>query len=299
MDNPVQVALPATRRAPHDGAERQKVTVSTLARMTARGERIAMVTAYDYPSARMADAAGVDMILVGDTLAMTVLGYPTTLPVTMAEMLIFTAAAARGRQAAFVLGDMPYLSYTVTPEEAVRNAGRFLQEAGADAVKMEGGRSLAPTVRRVVEAGIPVVGHVGLMPQSLGRFGGYKVQGRTAPAAQSILDDALAIEEAGAFAVVAEAVPEEVGAALAERLSVPVIGIGAGSHCDGQVLVWHDLLGLTDDFMPRYLKRYASLSGQIVESLRTYVSEVRSGRFPGAEHAYHLSAEQAEAFHNI
>ncbi|GAC1432614.1 MAG: 3-methyl-2-oxobutanoate hydroxymethyltransferase [Chloroflexota bacterium] len=299
MDSPVQGVLPEKQDAAHGGHQRPKVTVNTLGRMAARGERIAMVTAYDYPSARLADAAGVDIVLVGDTLAMTVLGYATTLPVTMTEMLIFTAAAARGCRGAFIVGDMPYLSYTVTPEEAVRNAGRFLQEAGADGVKMEGGRALAPTVRRVVEAGIPVMGHVGLMPQSLGRFGGYKVQGRTAPAAQSILEDALAIEAAGAFALVVEAVPAEVGQVLAERLSVPVIGIGAGGGCDGQVLVWHDLLGLTDDFMPRYLKRYAALSGHIVDALRAYVADVRGGLFPAEEHTYHLSGEEAEAFHAI
>jgi 3-methyl-2-oxobutanoate hydroxymethyltransferase len=217
----------------------------------------------------------------------------------MAEMLVFTAAAARGCTSAFVLGDMPYLSYQVTPEKALRNAGRFMQEAGADGVKLEGGRLLAPTVRRLVEAGIPVMGHVGLLPQSLARFGGFKVQGRTAPAAEVIVEDGLALEDAGAFGVVAEAVPAEVGQALADRLSIPVIGIGAGGGCDGQVLVWHDLLGLTDDFMPRYLKRYALLSGQIVEALRTYVAEVRSGLFPGDEHAYHLSAGEAKAFrHN-
>ena len=278
-----------------EGEPRRKVTVETLAAMVARNQKIVMVTAYDYPSARLADRAGVDVALVGDTLAMTVLGHPTTLPVTMDEMLIFTAAVARGCRTAFILGDLPFLSYSITPEEALRNAGRFLR-AGADGVKMEGGRTLAPTVRRLVDAGIPVVGHVGLLPQSVARVGGFKVQGRTAQAATAILDDALALEEAGAFLIVAEAVPTEVGQRLAQRLTVPVVGIGAGGGCDGQVLVWHDLLGLSEGFAPRYLKRYAEVGEQIVAALRDYADDVRSGRFPDEQHAYHLTSDEAATF---
>ncbi|RME76247.1 MAG: 3-methyl-2-oxobutanoate hydroxymethyltransferase [Chloroflexi bacterium] len=271
-----------------------KVTILTIQQKKQQKQPITMLTAYDYPGALLVDQAGIDLILVGDSLAMTVLGHPNTVSVTMDEMLHHCKAVARGAQRAFLIGDMPFMSYQVDPRDAVRNAGRFIKEAGMDAVKLEGGREVAATVRAIVDAGIPVMGHVGLTPQSAGKLGGFKVQGKTATAARRLLEDALALQEAGCFAVVLEAVPSPVARLVTERLDIPTIGIGAGPHCDGQVLVFHDLLGLFDRFTPRFVKRYADLRQPVLEALQAYRQEVESRTFPGPEHSFSMDpAEEA------
>jgi len=275
---------------------RDKVTVRTLLRKKRRGEPITMLTAYDYPSALAVDRAGVDVILVGDSLGMVVLGYDTTLPVTMDDMLHHAKAVARGARRALLVGDMPFLSYQVSDAEAVRNAGRFLQEAGMDAVKLEGGRERLSTIQAVVRAGIPVMGHLGLTPQRVHQLGGFRAQATTAQAAARLLDDALRLQDAGIFALVLEAVPDEVAQAVTERLDIPTIGIGAGPHCDGQVLVFHDLLGLYDRFTPRFVKQYAQLHRVIHDALRGYVDDVTARRFPAPEHGRPMKPEQAAAF---
>jgi len=263
-----------------------RVTPRNLLTKKTRGEPIVMVTAYDYPSAKAADAAGVDAILVGDSLGMVVLGYDDTLRVTMDDMLHHARAVARARTAALRVGDMPFLSYQADVAEAVRNAGRFLADGGMDAVKLEGGRERAGTVRAIVEAGIPVMGHLGLTPQSIRALGGYRVQAATAEAARRVLDDALRLEDAGCFALVLEAIPDRVAALVTGRLEIPTIGIGAGSACDGQVLVWHDVLGWEDRIAPRFVKRYAELAEEARAALGRYAADVRERRFPAAEHAY-------------
>ena len=254
--------------------ERKKVSLPTLHGKKQRGEPITMVTAYDYPGALAADAAGIDMILVGDSLGMVVLGYDSTVPVTMDEMISHAAAVRRGTKYAFVVGDMPFLSYQADAKEAIRNAGRFLKEAGSDAVKLEGGAEMADTLKAIVDAGIPVMGHIGLTPQSSSKLGGYRVQGKTARAALKLLDDALALERAGAFSIVLELVPDRISELVSRRLRIPTIGIGAGVGCDGQVLVFHDLLGLFDRFSPKHNKRYANVREIIVGALSEYRSEV-------------------------
>jgi 3-methyl-2-oxobutanoate hydroxymethyltransferase len=271
-----------------------KVTVLTLQQKKDRGERLSVLTAYDYPTARILDAAGVDSILVGDSLAMVVLGHETTLTVTMEEMLHHARAVARGARRALLVGDMPFLSFQAEAAEAVRNAGRFLQ-VGMDAVKLEGGREYADTVSALVRAGIPVMGHVGLLPQSVRRLGGYRAQGRTAEAARALLDDALALEAAGSFAIVLESVPGAVASTLTERLRVPTIGIGAGPGTDGQVLVTHDLLGLSDR-LPRFARRYTDLDGEIARAVRAYRDDVEAGRFPAAEETLGMPEEEWGAF---
>ncbi len=258
----------------------KRVSIHDLKAMKKRGEKIAMLTAYDYPSARIVDEAGVPIILVGDSLGMVVLGYDSTLPVTMADMLHHVKAVVRGSQRAHVVADMPFMSYQAGPEDAMRNAGRLMQEGGAQSVKLEGGRSVAETVRRLVEAGIPVMGHIGLTPQSLHRFGGYKVQGKTPAAAVKLINDAQALEEAGAYAIVLETIPAVLARLITERLSIPTIGIGAGLHCDGQVQVFHDMLGLYPDFVPKHAKQYARLAGEVDRAVREYMAEVAEGRFP-------------------
>jgi 3-methyl-2-oxobutanoate hydroxymethyltransferase len=273
-----------------------KVTVTTLRQKHERREPITMVTAYDFPSARIADEAGLDAILVGDSLAMVVLGQPDTLAVTMEEMLHHARAVRRGASRALLIGDMPFMSYQADEAEALRNAGRFLKEAGMEAVKLEGGRSVAPAVRRIVRAGIPVQGHVGLTPQSVNALGGWKVQGRTAAAARSILEDALALEDAGCFSLVLESVPDRVAAHISERLSIPTVGIGAGPGTGGQVLVLHDLLGLFDRFTPRFVKRYAELGEAARQALAAFRADVQAGAFPGAEHSYSIDDEEWRAF---
>ena len=272
------------------------VRARRLQEMKQAGEPIVCVTAYDFPSARLADEAGVPVILVGDSLGNAVLGHDSTLPVTLSDMVHHTRAVVRGARNALVIADMPFMTYQTSADDAMRNAGRLLQEGGAQAVKLEGGRTIAPTVRRLTESGVPVMGHVGLLPQSVHQTGGYRVQGRTAEQARALLDDALALQEAGAFAVVIESVPGDVAAEATRRLAVPTIGIGAGAGCDGQIQVLHDLLGLSAR-TPRHAKRYADLNGVILGALRAYRDDVIERRFPGAEHTPEAEAGAvAEAF---
>lgn len=272
----------------------ERVTVSTVRHMKRQGRRIAMLTAYDYPTARLLDQAGVDLLLVGDSLGMAVLGYDSTIPVTLDDVLHHTRAVARGAGRAMVVADLPFMTYQVSPEEALRNAARLLQEGGAQAVKLEGGAAMAPTIRRLVDAGIPVMGHVGLLPQSVHALGGYRVQGRTEAAARQLIADAEAVARAGAFAVVLELIPRELARVVTERLPIPTIGIGAGPDCDGQVLVAHDMLGLYMGQTPRFVKRYANLAAAITRAVADYVAEVREGQFPGPEHSVELPAELVE-----
>ena len=270
-----------------------KKTRRTVPRIRARkGKKpLTMVTAYSYAQARLVDEAGGDMILVGDSLANVCLGHETTLPVTVEQMVYHTAAVVRGTERALVVGDMPFLSYNVSIPAAIENAGRFLKEAGADAVKLEGGVEVADTVRAIVRAGIPVVGHVGLTPQTVSKLGGFKVQGRSAVAARHLADATTALEDAGAFAVVMECVPSDVAGEISQRLSIPTIGIGAGPQTDGQVLVFHDLLGVgrEDDFTPRFVKQYANLGKLAIEAIQSFVSEVQDRSFPAPEHGFSMS----------
>jgi 3-methyl-2-oxobutanoate hydroxymethyltransferase len=272
-----------------------KVTLLDLAAKKGQ-EKIVMVTAYDAPGARLAEQAGIDILLVGDTAGMVVLGRDTTVPVTMEEMLFLTKSVAGAVERPLVVGDMPFGSYHVSDEDAVRNAIRFIKEAGADVVKLEGAGPSLSRVKAIVAAGIGVMGHVGLTPQSETILGGFKTQGRTAAKARQILGDALALEAAGCFAIVLEAVPVPVAARITEALTIPTIGIGAGPDCDGQVLVYHDLLGLTEGRAPRFVKRYANLAGEIRGALETYAAEVRSGVYPAPEHSYGMPDEELELF---
>ncbi|MBP7829660.1 MAG: 3-methyl-2-oxobutanoate hydroxymethyltransferase [Kiritimatiellae bacterium] len=249
-------------------------------------EKIVSLTAYDYAMARLVDAAGIHLVLVGDSLGMTMLGYENTLPVTMDDMIHHTAAVARGVKTALVVGDMPFLSYHASIEQAILNAGRFIQEGGANAVKIEGGAFREPLIHALVQNGIPVLGHIGLTPQSIEVMGGYKVQGRNHAGAQQLLEDARAVEEAGAFALVLEAMPGDLAAEITAAVKIPTIGIGAGPACDGQVLVLHDVLGLYGDFKPKFVKRYAELGAQIVQVVKQYKQEVQTGAFPGPEQSY-------------
>jgi 3-methyl-2-oxobutanoate hydroxymethyltransferase len=276
---------------------RGKLPLPELAEMKRRGEKIVMVTAYDAPGARFAEDAGVDIILVGDTAAMVVLGHEgTTVPVTMDEMLFLTRTVARAARRPVVIGDMPFGSYQVSDEDAVRNAIRFVKEARADAVKLEGAGPSVSRARAIVEAGIPVMGHVGLTPQSATQLGGFKTQGKTAEKARALVEGALALEAVGCFSIVLEAVPSPVAAKITRRLSVPTIGIGAGPDCDGQVLVYHDLLGLSEGHLPRFVKRYANLSREIRDALEHYVHDVRPRAFPEEQHTYAMAAEERERF---
>ena len=264
----------------------EKVTVPGIVKMKPEGKKITCLTAYDYSLARILDDAGVDVILVGDSVGSVVQGQPNTLAVTMDEMIYHTRIVARGCKRALVVGDMPFLSFQVGREQALRNAGRFLQEAGAEAIKLEGGVSMSDTIAAIVNAGIPVMGHVGLTPQSVHQFGGYKIQGREKGQHESIIRDALAVQEAGAFAIVVEGVPTALAKDITERISIPTIGIGAGIHCDGQVLVLHDMLGLFDDFTPKFVKRYADIKGSVAAAVKDFVDEVRERKFPGEEHSF-------------
>lgn len=273
-----------------------KVTLPDVVSAKATGGRLVMVTAYDAPSARLADAASVDLILVGDSAGTTVLGQESTVAVTLDEMLLFTRAVSRGVRRAFLVSDLPFGSYQVSDEDAVRSAIRLVKEGGADAVKLEGaGRSLS-RIRAIAEAGIPVMGHIGLTPQSATMLGGFKAQARTARAARRLVEDAIALERAGCFSVVLEAVPPQVAAAVTEAVAVPTIGIGAGPGCTGQVLVWHDLLGLSDGHRPRFVKAYADLKTTIVAAIERYASDVRAGVFPAAEHTYRMPDAERDAF---
>ena len=277
-------------------SQRKKVTMLTLRQKKERGEPITMLTAYDYPTALSMDAAGVDAILVGDSLGMVVLGYANTLPVTMEEMLHHCRAVSRGAQSALLIGDMPFMSYQADVNDAVRNAGRFLQQAGMDAVKLEGGRERADAVRAIVGAGIPVMGHLGLTPQSVNQLGGFRPQGKTASAAKKLLEDALLLEEAGCFGMVLESVPARLAEYISRKISIPTIGIGAGVGCDGQVLVTHDLLGLFDRFTPKFVKKYADFHGEMKRAFAQYLAEVQARQFPGAEHSVEMADEEWEAF---
>ncbi|MBF8267103.1 MAG: panB [Dehalococcoidia bacterium] len=268
-----------------------RITINDLREMKAKGEKFPMITAYDYTSARIVDEAGIPIILVGDSLGQVMLGYDSTIPVTMDEMIHHTKAVARGAKNALVVGDMPFMSFQVSESEALRNAGRFLQEGGAQAVKLEGGVTMASTVQRIVGAGIPVMGHIGLTPQSVNQMGGYKVQGKSLKAAARLMEDARALEEAGAFSVVLECVPAPLAGLITQRLSIPTIGIGAGKECDGQVQVFHDLLGLLTTFVPKHAKRYATLAETMSAAFSQYVAEVKARSFPGPEHSYPLKEE--------
>lgn len=273
-----------------------KLPLPEVSEMKRRGDRIVMITAYDAPSARIADAAGVDLILVGDSAAMVVLGHESTVPATMDEMLMLTRAVTRGARRPLVIADLPFGSYQVSTEQAIETAIRFVKEAQADAVKLEGAGPMLARVRALVDAGIPVMGHIGLTPQTATMLGGFKAQGRTAAKAVQLHDDALALQAAGCFALVLEAVPSPVAARITDALGIPTIGIGAGAHCDGQVLVWHDLLGLYDGNPPRFVKQYAELAPTIGAAVERYASEVRDGTFPEERHTYAMSEQELALF---
>ena len=277
-------------------AERTPMTHPRLAEMKDAGEPIVMVTAYDHPSAQVAEAAAVDLVLVGDTGAMTVLGYDSTVPVSMDEMLVLARAVRRGLRTPLMIGDLPFGSYEGSSEVAIENAQRYVKEAGCDAVKLERGGASVDRARAIVRAGIPVMGHVGLTPQTATQVGGYKAQGRTAERAAQIAEEALALQAVGCFAIVFEAVPAAVTDALVDKLEVPVIGIGAGPAADGQVLVFHDLLGIFEGRTPRFVKRYAALKGEMVAGVSRYADEVRSKRFPRDEHTYSIEPDELESF---
>ncbi len=274
------------------GKLEKKVTTSTVQAMKRKGEKISMVTAYDYPTALLVERAGIHIILVGDSVGMTTLGYESTIPVTMDEMIHHAKAVKRGASLPLIIGDMPFMSYQASTRDALINAGRFLKEAEVDAIKLEGGATVKDTVGEMVRAGIPVMGHIGLTPQSVAQLGGYKVQGKDAASAQQIIDDALSLEDAGAFAILLEAVPAPLAKIITEKLQIPTIGIGAGVHCDGQVLVMHDLIGLFDKFTPKFAKRYAEVGQVILKALEEYKKEVEEGSFPTPEHSYTISEEE-------
>jgi 3-methyl-2-oxobutanoate hydroxymethyltransferase len=282
---------PISTRAP----ARKKVTTLTFRQKKERGEPITMLTAYDYPTALAVDNAGVDSILVGDSLAMVVLGYENTLSVTMEDMLHHSRAVARGAKTALLIGDMPFMSYQVSVEEATRNAGRFLQQGGMDAVKLEGGRERAEAVRSITGAGIPVMGHLGLTPQSINQLGGFRAQGKTAIAAKRLVEDALILEEAGCFSIVLESVPARLAELISKKISIPTIGIGAGVGCDGQVLVTHDLLGLFDRFTPKFVKKYANFHQEMQKAFTDYVDDVETKRFPAQEHTVEMDDKEWDA----
>jgi 3-methyl-2-oxobutanoate hydroxymethyltransferase len=273
------------------------MTLSRLAEKKALGEPIAMVTAYDYPSAQVAEEAGVDVVLVGDSGAMTVLGYPSTVPVTLDELLMLAAATRRGLETPFLVGDMPFGSYEVSNEQAITNAQRFVKEAGCDAVKLERGGTSVERAAAIVNSGIPVMGHVGLTPQTATALGGYRSQGRTAERGLAVMQDALALQAAGCFAIVFEAIPSALAELIMPRMEIPVIGIGAGPATDGQVLVFHDLLGLFDGHTPRFVKQYADVRGQMVGGLSEFVADVRARRYPEAEHGYTMAPDEVERLH--
>lgn len=263
-----------------------RITVNKIKEMKQKGEKITMLTAYDYSTAKIVDAAGVPLILVGDSLGMVVLGYNSTIPVTMEEMLHHTKAVVRGTKSAMVIGDMPFMTYHTSKSDALRNAARFIQEAGAQAVKLEGGTIVAEKVRRIVECGIPVMGHLGLTPQSIHQLGGFKVQGKTPEAAAKLLKDAKALEEAGVFAIVLEIVPTSLAELITQEISIPTIGIGAGPDCDGQVQVINDILGSFTDFVPKHAKQYAKISDIMSNAITEFFSDVKSGKFPTDEQCF-------------
>jgi 3-methyl-2-oxobutanoate hydroxymethyltransferase len=282
-----------SRVAPAPPAKRRPVTISSLSEKKALGEPLVMITAYDYPSAKVAEEAGVDLVLVGDSAAMTVLGYPSTVPVSLDEMVMLASAVRRGLTTPFLVGDLPFGSYEESDAVAVRSAQRFVKEAGCDAVKLERGGSSVDRARAIVDAGIPVMGHVGLTPQTATALGGYRSQGRTAERALEVCEDALALQEAGCFAIVFEAIPSAVTELIVPRLEIPVIGIGAGPSTDGQVLVFHDLLGIYDGHAARFVKRYANVREQMVEGVEAYAADVRARRYPEPDHEYTMAPDEA------
>jgi 3-methyl-2-oxobutanoate hydroxymethyltransferase len=272
--------------------DRKKITNQDLMAKKKAGRKITMLTAYDFALASFIDQSGIDMILVGDSLGMVVLGYDSTVPVTMEEMIHHCKAVRRGVQYAYIVGDMPFMSYNISREEAVRNAGRFLKEAGCDAVKLEGGLEVVETVRAIVLAGIPVMTHIGLTPQTAGQLGGFRVQGKDAASARRLLDSALALEEAGSFSIVMECIPDKLAGLISNSLRIPTIGIGAGPECDGQVLVTNDLLGLFERFTPRFVKQYIKLFPMIKEAVGAYKKEVEEGRFPTSDHTFVMEKKE-------
>lgn len=272
--------------------ECKKITIPDIKRKKEQGQKITMLTAYDYPSGRLIDEAGMDMILVGDSLAMTVLGYESTVPVTMDEMIHHSKAVKRGVRYALLIGDMPFMSYNINEKETIKNAGRFIKEGGCGAVKLEGGVEMADTTKTLVNAGIPVLGHIGLTPQTATQLGGFKVQGKDAKSAQRLVDSALALEKAGCFGIVLECVPDKLAKLITEKLSIPIIGIGAGPYCDGQVLVTNDMIGLFDRFTPKFVKKYADLWPELSEAFRRYKEEVEGGKFPTEEHSFMMDEEE-------
>jgi 3-methyl-2-oxobutanoate hydroxymethyltransferase len=263
-----------------------KITVPHIVKMKQRGEKITCLTAYDYAFARILDEAGIEMLLVGDSLGCVVQGGANTLAVTMDEMIYHTRLVARGRKRALVIGDMPFMSYQVGRDQALRNAGRFFKEAGAEAIKLEGGVAVQDSIHAIVDAGMPVMGHIGLTPQSVHQFGGYKIQGREKDRREALLRDAVAVEKAGAFAVVLEGIPQDLAGEITEQLTIPTIGIGAGVECDGQVLVIHDMLGLFDDFTPKFVKRYADVKQIMLGAVKEFVGEVKERKFPAEEYSF-------------
>ena len=272
----------------------RRITTADIRNKKVNGEIVTMLTAYDAGFARLLDDAGVDMLLVGDSLGNVILGYDVTLAVTMEDMLHHTRAVCRGASRSLVVADMPFMSYQISVEEALRNAGRFLQETGAQAVKLEGGKEVVPAVKAMTAAGIPVVGHLGLTPQSVHQLGGFKVQGKNLSAAQRMMDDARALEEAGAFALVLECIPTKLAAKVSQELSIPTIGIGAGNGCDGQVLVTHDLLGILPGFKPKFVKAYRTLHTDVSNAVREYIEEVKNRQFPAPEHSFNMEEEVLE-----
>jgi len=279
--------------------DRKKHSIHTLQKMKEDGEKIAWLTAYDYPTAAFAEAAGMDMLLVGDSLGMCVYGYDGTIPVTMDQCIVHCEAVRRGASNTFVVGDMPFMSYQASNEDAVRNAGRFLKESRVDAVKLEGGVRVLGRIQALLDAGIVVCGHIGLTPQSSGQLGGHKAQGRTIESARLLIEDALAIEETGAQLLLLEAVPPEVSGFIAERLSIPVLSIGAGPGCDGQLLIVSDMIGQFQAFTPKFVKKYADVAEVITEAMHAYISDVKSGTFPADEHCYHMLKGEADGFPDL
>ncbi|RLE34898.1 3-methyl-2-oxobutanoate hydroxymethyltransferase [Candidatus Acetothermia bacterium] len=277
----------------------KKHSIHTIQKMKTTGEKVAWLTAYDYPTAQFAEAAGMDMLLVGDSLGMCVYGYEGTVPVTMDQCIVHCEAVRRGAPNTFVLGDMPFMSYQASDEEAVRNAGRFLKEAGVDGVKLEGGKRVLSRIKAILDAGIVVCGHIGLTPQSSGQLGGHKAQGRTIDSARPLIEDALAIEEAGAQMLLLEAVPPEVAGFIARKLSIPVLSIGAGPYCDGQLLIVSDLIGQFQAFTPKFVKKYCNVAEIITNAMRAYIDDVKAGRFPADEHCYHMLKGEKEKFEEL
>jgi 3-methyl-2-oxobutanoate hydroxymethyltransferase len=273
---------------------RKKVTLADFQEKKQKNQKITMVTAYDYPTARILDQAEIDVLLVGDSLGNVVLGYDSTVPVTMDEMIHHCKPVVRGTKGGYIIGDMPFLSYQVSIEKAIENAGRFLKEAGCDAVKLEGGSDMAPVVRAIVRAGIPVCGHIGLTPQTAAMLGGYKVQGKDAESARKLIQSAKDLEGAGAFMIVIECVPDFLAARITQELTIPTIGIGAGKDCDGQVLVFHDLVGLYERFKPKFVKQYINLAPMIKDAIVQYKTEVETGEFPGPEYSFAMNKKEAE-----